>query len=67
MRVMRPHQVVGADFLIARLLNNPTHTSSGSSGGSGSGVSSEYSEFDLDVDRDNVCTGAILADEVRIY
>ena len=71
MRVMRPHQIVGADFLIARLLNSPTTTSSGvgndSCASAGDDVGSGYSEFDLEVDRDNVCTGAILADEVSSY
>ena len=52
-RLMRPHQIIGADFIIARLLGKPCSDSEEThSSGSDSSV------------QDNICTGAILADEV---
>ncbi len=55
---------------MARLQNNTTtaHASSTTSINkeisTGKDAKEDFSEFDLDVDAENVCTGAILADEV---
>ena len=68
-RVMRPHQITGAEFLIARLQNNSTtdvcsNTFSSNDDSVGTDGKPDFSEFDLEVGEENVCTGAILADEV---
>lgn len=55
MKLMRPHQIVGADFLISRLLNNNSKKTANGDGDDEDG---------LGADAD--CTGAILADEVRV-
>jgi hypothetical protein len=61
MRLMRPHQVVGADFLISRLLGQPVGTS-----GDLAGEESEDSDGHTPPQVSGItCTGAILADEVR--
>ena len=67
-RVMRPHQITGAEFLIARLQNNTTYAPSDTFSSNDDSVDTDakqdFSEFDLEVGEENVCTGAILADEV---
>lgn len=69
-RVMRPHQITGAEFLIARLQNNSTtdarsNNFSSNDDSLGTDAKKDFSEFDLEVGEENMCTGAILADEVR--
>jgi hypothetical protein len=59
---MRPHQVVGADFLISRLQGQAVET-----GGDWAGEDSEDSEGHTPPQLPVVtCTGAILADEVSM-
>ena len=55
-RVMRPHQIVGANFLIARLTN--------SGGNNDTSENNDDSDADYLGIQDGECTGAILADEV---
>jgi hypothetical protein len=62
MRLMRPHQVVGADFLISRLQGQAVET-----GGDWAGEDSEDDEGNTPPQLPTVtCTGAILADEVSV-
>ena len=51
-KLMRPHQIVGADFLIARLLGKKS-------------IKDEFALADSDLESQVAPTGAILADEVR--
>lgn len=65
LRVMRPHQITGAEFLIARLQNNAVgHNTNINYSTATKDSKEDYSEYDLEVGEENVCTGAILADEV---
>ena len=57
-RLMRPHQIVGADFIIARLLGKPYE---GKPCSDSEETHSRGSDSSVE---DNICTGAILADEV---
>jgi hypothetical protein len=61
-RLMRPHQVVGADFLISRLLGQAVETSGDVAGGDESEDSDGHTPPQVP---EITCTGAILADEVR--
>lgn len=70
-KLMRPHQIIGANFLISRLLNEPTgegegvSTSEGVVGGGGGDISDDGDIQDIDFPADADCTGGILADEVK--